>query len=335
MLKEPRPDNYFPYERFSSSLFMSIFKFIDILGKKGCYKAALEYTKFLLKLNKDDPTAALFCLDYNACSAKQYDYMLQFADHYADEFYGKGTNGARTTIYWMPNIMYSAALSKFLQTFETKESKIVEEVLIEPELTFLPEHLEKALNLREVSCEAEPSQVLLLRCLLLYPRVMKEIAQKNDYTKQFVGHPILKGSQKKTLKELFDNPFFTAAPENYFHSFLNLESEADSKGLLRNLETYTIRSKILWKANTVILWVKAAVGFLLDNFEKIDYSNRMNQLCLKENCSGIPTLPFKMGRYENVVKANFSDHVERIDLQNIQDNQGINHPPPQGQQLDL
>jgi hypothetical protein len=41
MVKEPRPTNQFPYERFSSSFFMSIFKFIDILGKKGCYKAAL------------------------------------------------------------------------------------------------------------------------------------------------------------------------------------------------------------------------------------------------------------------------------------------------------
>ena len=46
-------------------------------------------------------------------------------------------------------------------------------------------------------------------------------------------------------------------------------------------------------------------------------------------------LPFKLGRYENVAKANFSDHVERIDLQNIQDNQGMGHQPPQGQQVNM
>lgn len=51
---------------------MSIFKFIDILGKKGCYKSGLEYNKLLLKLNLDDPTACMLCLDYNACSSKQY-----------------------------------------------------------------------------------------------------------------------------------------------------------------------------------------------------------------------------------------------------------------------
>lgn len=151
MIKEPRPINYFPYERFSSSLFMSIFKFIDILGKKGCYKAALEYNKLLLKLNKDDPTASLFCLDYNACSAKQYDYLLQFANHYGDEFYG-GKLKQRTTIYWMPNMMFSAALAKFLSAFETKEVKVVEEIAIEPHLLFLPEHLDKAMDLKSANC---------------------------------------------------------------------------------------------------------------------------------------------------------------------------------------
>jgi len=30
---------------------MSLFKMMDILGKKGCFKAALEYNKFLLKIN--------------------------------------------------------------------------------------------------------------------------------------------------------------------------------------------------------------------------------------------------------------------------------------------
>lgn len=39
------------YETYSISLFMSLFKFMDILGKKGCYRAALEYNKFLLKIN--------------------------------------------------------------------------------------------------------------------------------------------------------------------------------------------------------------------------------------------------------------------------------------------
>jgi hypothetical protein len=35
--------------------------------------------------------------------------------------------------------------------------------------------------------------------------------------------------------------------------------------MLKALETYPTRSRILWKANNVMLWIKAAAGFLLDN----------------------------------------------------------------------
>lgn len=84
MLKENHPQNKFAYNRNSTAFFMSLFKFIDILGKKGCYKSALEYNKFLLKLNLDDPTACILCLDYNACSGKQYEFLLQFISHFGE-----------------------------------------------------------------------------------------------------------------------------------------------------------------------------------------------------------------------------------------------------------
>lgn len=57
--------------KFANSLFNALLKFIDLLGKKGCYRSALEYNKFLLKLNvEEDPSGALLCLDYNALSSK-------------------------------------------------------------------------------------------------------------------------------------------------------------------------------------------------------------------------------------------------------------------------
>ena len=67
---------------------MGLKKFIDILGKKGCFKAALEYNKFLLKLNPiEDPVGALLTLDYYALSAKQYEYFLYFVKNFAKEIY--------------------------------------------------------------------------------------------------------------------------------------------------------------------------------------------------------------------------------------------------------
>ena len=44
------------------------------------------------------------------------------------------------------------------------------------------------------------------------------------------------------------------------------------------------------------------------------------------------SIPFNLGRYANINKNNFSDRVERVDLNNIQDNQQMR---PQGQVLDM
>jgi len=50
---------------------LALLKFTDILGKKGCYRAALEFNKFLVKLNpSEDPVGGLLSLDYNSLSSK-------------------------------------------------------------------------------------------------------------------------------------------------------------------------------------------------------------------------------------------------------------------------
>jgi tetratricopeptide (TPR) repeat protein len=71
-IKESFTKKYLVYDETSKSFFMSLFKFMDILGKKGCYRTALEYNKFLLKINLNDPTACLLCIDFNAVSGKQF-----------------------------------------------------------------------------------------------------------------------------------------------------------------------------------------------------------------------------------------------------------------------
>ena len=55
----------------SKTFFLALLKFTDILGKKGCYRAALEFNKFLVKLNpSEDPVGGLLSLDYNSLSSK-------------------------------------------------------------------------------------------------------------------------------------------------------------------------------------------------------------------------------------------------------------------------
>lgn len=97
---------------------MSLFKFMDILGKKGCFRTALEYNKFLLKINLNDPTACLLCMDYNGISSKQYEFLLNFVKYFSHYI---GIN--KHSIYLMPNFTYSVALAKFLLLSEPpKES---------------------------------------------------------------------------------------------------------------------------------------------------------------------------------------------------------------------
>ena len=41
----------------------------------------------------------------------------------------------------------------------------------------------------------------------------------------------------------------------------------DSQGLDKVLEVYVERSKVLWKSNNVMLWVKGALGFVLNRID--------------------------------------------------------------------
>ena len=55
---------------------MALLKFTDILGKKGCYRAALEFNKFLVKLNpSEDPVGGLLSLDYNSIPSLIFDWL--------------------------------------------------------------------------------------------------------------------------------------------------------------------------------------------------------------------------------------------------------------------
>lgn len=107
-MKEDLVKKTIVYETYSISLFMSLFKFMDILGKKGCYRAALEYNKFLLKINLEDPTACILCIDFNSISAKSNDYLLKFV-----KGFGRYMGTENTSLYLLPNFTFSCALAKY------------------------------------------------------------------------------------------------------------------------------------------------------------------------------------------------------------------------------
>lgn len=118
----------------------------------------------------------------------------------------------------------------------------------------------------------EEPQVLITRAILLYPRLILDIAKTNEFSKKFMNHNLFIDYQKKTFTDIMAHEFWSMAPESYSYYFLKLDTINDSKGLDKILDVYVERSKILWKANEVVLWVKGAMGFVINQIEATSFN---------------------------------------------------------------
>ncbi|EGG16585.1 Nulp1-type basic helix-loop-helix domain-containing protein [Cavenderia fasciculata] len=85
--------------------FLSIFRHIQILGRRGCPRTALEYCKMLLSFDYNDPLYVRLIIDYYALRSKQYGWLV--------DFYKKVTKIGNQSLYLLPNFCYSSALAKF------------------------------------------------------------------------------------------------------------------------------------------------------------------------------------------------------------------------------
>ena len=73
---------------------------------------------------------------------------------------------------------------------------------------------------------------------MVYPKLIVDIAAKNEFGKQFLNHELFVGWQKKPFQQLLAHPFWTEVPTSYAYYFLKLESLEDSQGLDKVLEVY-------------------------------------------------------------------------------------------------
>jgi len=56
-----------------------LIKYIDILGRKGCNRTAMEFCKLLIGLSPaQDPYGVLFKYDFYAIRAKEYQTYVDF-----------------------------------------------------------------------------------------------------------------------------------------------------------------------------------------------------------------------------------------------------------------
>ncbi|KAG6546946.1 hypothetical protein Mapa_011562 [Marchantia paleacea] len=135
----------------NKALFLALFRHMQHLGKRGCHCTALEICKLLLSLDSKDPCGALFCIDFFALRAEQYQWLVQFVEYNSDK-----------TIPFLPNFSYSLAIAWFRMEENSSENR-----------TQTPGTLKQ--ECRESKAKAFK---LLQQALAIHPTVLKKIVDK-------------------------------------------------------------------------------------------------------------------------------------------------------------
>jgi hypothetical protein len=296
---------------FNQIFFRALLKFIVILTKRACYKAAFEFTKLLLRISPvEDPVGALMLIDHTALSAGRYDWFIDFA-----RLFGKHYFGQRFSVLLFPNTLYSFALALFRQQSREITSDSIA-AFIEP---LPPATFERLLSFNWDS-ECLDFNFWLALGILLYPEMLGMIVTATDMHKQNPKGNKWVGSQNLEWSVLLQKPLFKprlAAEASY--PFLNIDAPEDTEGVAKAVSIYSERNRLLWKDRNVNLWLKSIAGQLADFAEA--HPDRMEQF--RNEVVSLPVdkmgflqhlwLPFQPRKYRNLLTKDFSDHEDQID----------------------
>ncbi|CAK9211367.1 unnamed protein product [Sphagnum jensenii] len=147
-------------------LFYVLFRHMQHLGRRGCHRTALEVCKLLLSLDSDDPLGSLFCIDYFALRAEQYEWLQSFVNVY----------GKDHSLALLPSFSFSLALSQF--HLDAQKSDIISSSKVQLPEVALPDKVS--------------SLSLLQQALMLHPSVLKKIVDKAPIKEDAVWSKILK-----------------------------------------------------------------------------------------------------------------------------------------------
>ncbi|KAM7276189.1 hypothetical protein ACFE04_018055 [Oxalis oulophora] len=128
-------------EETNKPLFTALFAHMRNLDRRGCHRSALEVCKLLLSLDSDDPMGALFCVDYYALRAEEYQWLEKFSEDYKTD----------NSLWLFPNFSYSLSICRLY--LETDESK-------------------------NLDSTKSSSTDLMKQALMLYPPVVKKLVAK-------------------------------------------------------------------------------------------------------------------------------------------------------------
>ena len=68
-----------PFAYFENrSFYLALNRHLWICASRGCWRVALEVSKFVYSLDESDPLGMLLVMDYFALRSEQYDWILSF-----------------------------------------------------------------------------------------------------------------------------------------------------------------------------------------------------------------------------------------------------------------
>eukprot|EP01022_Parablepharisma_sp_SALTPOND_P025186 TRINITY_DN578_c0_g1_i1.p3 TRINITY_DN578_c0_g1~~TRINITY_DN578_c0_g1_i1.p3 ORF type:complete len:691 (-),score=111.23 TRINITY_DN578_c0_g1_i1:44-2116(-) len=270
----------------------ALFRYIDVLGRRGCSRTALEYCKLVLSFwPEGDPYGVLLLLDYYALRAREYQFFQDFVSGwFVKEFY-KQVGEKFQSLFLMPNILYSCALSKKMENMGS--------VVKEAQLTEDYAKVLSVKNIDEIVKLGENS--ILIVGIILYPGLLKHIINK---IKNPTGT-----AWDETLKEL---KILAKGPKKYYASYSWLCKDKNlecAKATLKKIYAiYEEKAATCFTSEAIQSWLKSVTSFLADGFLKGDFDPKL----IREQIVSEATCPFYLDRYSHLNVLDYKDDLTTI-----------------------
>ncbi|KAH3744717.1 transcription factor 25 [Pelomyxa schiedti] len=249
------------------TFFFALFRYMQLLNRRGCPRTALEVCKLLLSLDGEDPLGAMLLVDFYAIKSGQYTFVL--------DFFTKGELGGQS-VSVLPNMMWSAALAKFC--LEGRGSK--------PSTSTTPTKSKdsKPQPNGTIPTAELNSTELLIDALLMYPSIFSALCAKAGIEPQpptLLQHPFLQQSADTLTPPLpqhnsTNNPepkstsaqtataTTAAAPSTTARKSTSIKMPTR---LSRLIDIYVGRNFELWKEPVVFSWLSRCAAQALARLE--------------------------------------------------------------------
>lgn len=113
----------------NAPFFDALFRHINLLGRKGCVRTALECCKLLLSLDVKDPKGIVQCIDYYALRADEHTWLLHLGPSYRDG----SLCSLPSTAYSLALAAWSAHKHKACEEYgDTADARLRDAMLLHP-----------------------------------------------------------------------------------------------------------------------------------------------------------------------------------------------------------